>query len=98
MGTIGDIADLLEKIPLWRRLKALPDQVEKLQQRIDALEAELNKRPTPEACPICGVGTLKVTNVKPHPVMGDLGIQERTLKCTNQACAHTEKRMHDPKK
>ena len=49
-----------------------------------------------EPCPICSKGRLKVTKVSPHPVMGDVGLQEKTLKCDDPACGHTESRMHDP--
>jgi len=96
MSTIGDIASLLEKIPIWKRLKGLPEQFDALQARVAALVSEIAKRPSLEQCPICGTGQLKVTHVGPHPVMGDMGLQERTLKCDNEKCGHTEKRMHDP--
>jgi hypothetical protein len=96
MSTIGDIVGLLEKIPTWKRLKALPDQFEALQVRVAALEAEIQKRPPLEACPLCGSGNLKVTSVKPHPSFGPVGIQERVVKCDNPNCNHTEKRIHDP--
>lgn len=96
MSAIGDIASLLEKIPIWKRLKALPEQFDALQVRVAALENEIAKRPSLEECPICGTGKLKVTHVGPHPRMGAVGLQERTLKCDNPSCAHTERRMHDP--
>jgi hypothetical protein len=96
MSAIGDIASLLEKIPIWKRLTALPDEVKALQARVSALETEIQKRPSLEACPICGTGNLKVTAVRPHPQLGDVGIQERTVKCDNPACGHTEDRIHDP--
>ena len=49
-----------------------------------------------EPCVICGSGKLKVTRVGPHPQMGAVGLQERTLTCDNPDCKFTEKRMHDP--
>jgi hypothetical protein len=96
MSAIGDIAALLEKIPIWKRLKALPEQVDALQARLAALENEIAKRPSLETCPICNSGNLKVVSVNPHPTLGKVGIQERSLKCDNVACGHTEKRLHDP--
>lgn len=96
MSALGDIAAILEKIPVWKRLKVLPEQVDALQLRVAALEAEIAKRPSLEACPICSVGHLKVSHVGPHPTMGAVGLQERTLKCDDPSCGHIEKRMHDP--
>jgi hypothetical protein len=96
MSTIGDIVSLLEKIPIWKRLKALPDEFDALKAKVAALESELKKRPSLETCPICETGNLKVTNVTPHGHLGDLGIQNRTLKCDNPACGHSETRIHDP--
>jgi hypothetical protein len=96
MSAIGDITKILEKIPLWKRLGELPEQVDALQARVAALEAELQKRPSLERCPICSAGDLKVTSVNPHPTLGAVGIQERTMRCDNADCGHTEKRIHDP--
>ena len=41
MSTIGDIVSLLEKIPIWKRLKALPDEFDALKAKVAALESEL---------------------------------------------------------
>jgi hypothetical protein len=51
-----------------------------------------------EPCAICGTGRLKVVKIGEHPVMGPVGLQEKTLTCDNSECRHTEKRMHDPMK
>jgi hypothetical protein len=96
MSTIGDLTKLLEQIPIWKRINALPAQIDALAARVSSLEEELTKRPSLEQCPICGAGNMKVTSVHEHPTLGDVGIQERTLKCDNAACNHTERRIHDP--
>ena len=96
MSALGDLNTLLEQIPFWKRIKALPDQVEALQRHVQALEDEIKKRPTVEQCPICETGNFKVTKVEPHSTLGDLGIQMGTMKCDNAACGHTEERIHDP--
>lgn len=99
MSAIGDIAKLLEQIPIWKRIKALPAEVESLQARVAALETAIKARTAAEACPICGSGNLKVISVQPHPIFGDVGgLQQRTMKCDNSPCGHTEVREHDPNK
>jgi hypothetical protein len=95
MSAIGDITTLLDRIPMWKRLAALPAEVEALRARVAALEEEVRKRPSVEQCPICEGGILKITTVRPDPIMGVLGVQERTIKCDK--CGHTEKRQHDPR-
>jgi hypothetical protein len=96
MSAIGDLVKLLDQIPIWRRINALPEQIEALQRRVQALEDEIKKRPAGERCPICEEGRLKVAKVEKHFQLGDLGIQMRTMKCDNPTCAHTEERIHDP--
>jgi hypothetical protein len=98
MSAIGDIASILEKIPIWKRLTALPAEFEALKARIAALEEEVQKRPSLEQCAICNTGNSKVTGVRPHPQLGPVGVQERTLQCDNPACKHSEKRLYDPNK
>lgn len=60
------------------------------------LEAKVADLSSGELCPICKSSKMKTISVKPHPAMGDVGIQEITLKCENEACGHSENRMHDP--
>jgi len=49
-----------------------------------------------ENCPVCQIGSLKVTAVRPHPTLGEVGVQERDLECSNDACRHRERRPYDP--
>lgn len=93
--SVSDIVKLLEQIPIWKRLTQLVKEVEDLKSRVAALEQEKLKPPA-ELCPICETGSLKVIAVAPHKAFGRMGVQERTVKCDNEACGHTEKRMHDP--
>jgi len=96
MSTIGDIVGFLEKIPIWKRLKSLPDEVDALKTRIGNLEAALKNGALGESCPLCETGRLKIKAVRPHDTFGDMGLQERKMQCDNPACGHTESRMHDP--
>lgn len=96
MSVIGELNDLLNKIPIWKELTGLPARMKGLEARVAELENQLKAKPTADACPICGTGALKVIAVGDHPTLGAVGVQERTLRCDNASCAHMERRMHDP--
>ncbi|HTB03473.1 MAG TPA: hypothetical protein VK804_23635 [Bradyrhizobium sp.] len=49
-----------------------------------------------ELCPICRTGRLAIISVEPDPIFGDMGVQQRKLRCDNTSCGHTESRQHDP--
>ncbi len=87
--------ELREEILLLRELlTSARDEVMAKSATIAALEQEANDRRVGESCPICGTGRLKVVASSEHPDMPGIGVQERTLKCTN--CNNTEKRIYDP--
>jgi Zn finger protein HypA/HybF involved in hydrogenase expression len=77
-------------------VRALEDHPDYPLKRVHAPDPKERARAGLEVCVICGTGRLAVVAVGPHPIFGDMGIQERTLKCDNAACAHSEKRQHDP--
>jgi hypothetical protein len=52
---IGDILSLLDRIPIWKRVKALPEQVDALEKRIAVLEA----KPNLPICESCGEGYMR---------------------------------------
>jgi polyhydroxyalkanoate synthesis regulator phasin len=45
VGIIEDIMHALERIPVWKRVSALPKEVDELRTRIAALEAKLEGKP-----------------------------------------------------
>jgi len=94
MALIGEVAELLRRWDVWKRVEAVPDRVDALERRVAELEAKIAARPAPETCPICEKGEMKVVGVRPHHVFGDMGVQERSLKCNS--CGHSEDRQHDP--
>jgi hypothetical protein len=91
MGTLSDITGLLEKIPLWKRLKRLPEDFDQLAQRVAALERALNETPPADACPKCRKRTYELASSRPHPMGGIVGKVERTYKCS--ACGFTENKL-----
>lgn len=93
MGMIEDVMKTLERIPLWKRVSALPEEVEALKKRISELEARIAPA-AGEVCPMCRAPTLKVIKSTPDPDFGFAGVQNDTMKCSN--CGHQEHRQRDP--
>ncbi|GHA61070.1 hypothetical protein GCM10008927_28130 [Amylibacter ulvae] len=93
----SQLLDLQEVI--YETKSALLDAKQEILTRDEEI-SELRKKikviTNGEACPVCNVGTLKVTKITPHPQFGELDIQQRHLECDQQSCAHKEQRMHDP--
>lgn len=95
MGILEDVMKALERIPAWKRVSALPEEVDELKKRIAALEAKLGPA-SGEQCPICRAPTLKVISSAPDPDFGFAGVQLDKMKC--DACGHSESRQRDPSK
>lgn len=91
--SVGDIIKLLDQIPLWKMVSALPKRVKELEERVAALEGK-NIKPHAPACPICGEA-MQTTAVRPNRKLGFAGVQRHTLTC---ACGHSEERLVDPHK
>lgn len=92
MGMLEELNDLLDRLPLWARIKALPDKVETLQQRVALLEAQFSGKPG-ELCPVCNAPGFRRTGSKPDPVMGALGVMLDSYVCAG--CGHAEDRPRD---
>jgi len=87
MSMLGDLTALLEKIPVWKRLKAMPDEVDTLKKRIADLEARL-QAPGEAACPKCHKATFELIRTEDDPTFRRLGVQRRVYKCSE--CGHSE--------
>jgi hypothetical protein len=89
--SISDMLALLDKIPIWKQLKELPQRVESLEKRI----AELENKPisTGDVCPKCKNKTFELISTRKHPVFGDAGVHERFYKCSK--CEFEETKTAD---
>ncbi|TAL89260.1 MAG: hypothetical protein EPN77_05890 [Candidimonas sp.] len=87
--------ETLDRIPIWKRVSALPDEVEELKKRITALEIKLAPA-TGEQCPLCKEPHFKVIESTPDPQFSFAGVLRDTLKCS--ACGHSEFRQRRPGK
>ena len=92
MISISDMLTLLDRIPLWGQLKALPNRVNELEKRI----AELESKPSSndEICPKCKQKTFELISSQKDKTFGPLGVYERTYKCSS--CGFEEAKLLDP--
>lgn len=92
MGIIEDTMKALERIPLWKRVVHLPDEVAALRARIEAIEKRLEGK-SGIACPACKSLDFKVISSAPDPVFVEAGIMRDLYRCSS--CSHEEVKMRD---
>ncbi|KQO94661.1 hypothetical protein [Methylobacterium sp. Leaf91] len=87
MFSTKDLLDLLDRIPVWKRLGELPAKLDEANERIAALEKRLERMPG-EGCPKCGALAMRLDKAG-RPV-GPEENQRRTdtWKCVE--CGHSE--------
>lgn len=92
MISVSDILKLLEQIPVWKTISALPKRIEALEARVAQLEASKSARPE-NKCAICGEAT-RVVRETAHPVFGQMGVKIHELECPN---GHKSSRDFNPR-
>ncbi|MDH2311454.1 hypothetical protein [Methylobacterium brachiatum] len=92
--SLDDIVKLLNQIPIWRSVSALPKRVRELEERVAALELKPMAK-SAATCPLCG-GETKTVKVEPNVHFGTMGMQDHTLVCGR--CEHIEIRQIDTMK
>ena len=95
MGILQDVITALDQIPLWKKLKNAPEQIQALEKRVAELEKRLEN--PGDACPRCGKLAFRVVSERPHndPDLGSLGLTVRNMKC--QECGFESSRTLDIK-
>lgn len=85
MVSVSDILKILDNVPLLRRLKALPTEVDEMKARIEALEDRLAAPPVAPGreCPSCGHHAMRVTGTKKGGKFANLGVNTETWTCEN---------------
>ncbi len=79
MFSIKDLNELLDKIPLWKKMKYAPERIDALEKRIASLEKQLSG--TGDICPKCKKPTFELVGAK--MVEEILGIRQFNYKCSN---------------
>jgi hypothetical protein len=94
MGMIEDILKALDRIPIWKRVSALPTEFDALKARVEALEARLAPA-TVDACPSCRAMTFKLIESRPEAgPFGELGAREYVWQCSS--CRYEDIRQAPP--
>lgn len=66
MGMIDDILKALDRIPIWARLTKVPDEVDKLRERVLELESKLNGKWPADVCKFCGERAMRMKASMPN--------------------------------
>jgi len=72
---------------------SLQEENLKLRKENLSLMQQLELSEKGERCPKCKKGTWNLVGSEPHSIFGDMGVLERTFKCSE--CGHTEKHQYD---
>ena len=94
MGLLDDIMKALDRIPVWKKLQGVPDQVADLERRVAELEAELNKPLSEKSCPSCGKQTFFVVGSDPDRTFKSVGGLQRHYQC--RECGYQEDHLWYP--
>lgn len=94
MGILEDVMRALERIPAWKRVQAMPAEVDALRARIEALERRLQPA-SGDMCPRCRALTFKLMRTIPEPSpFGALGALQDELECSS--CGYKTVRNRNP--
>jgi hypothetical protein len=92
MGILEDVIKALERIPAWKRMQDLPQQVSQLQARVAALEAELAPA-TGDQCPKCRSMSFMLDRTEPQPPpWGEMGEMQDVRICSSCGYQRADKR------
>lgn len=95
MGILEDVIKALERIPAWKRVTALPDEIAQLRARVAALEAKLAPA-TGDACPKCRTRNFTLTESRrAPPPWGEAGAMEDVWRCSH--CNYERIDSRDPR-
>lgn len=90
MGILEDVLKALDRIPMWKRLSSMPDEVDALRARVAALEAHLAKA-IGDQCPRCRAMAYGLIDSGPASgPAGELGIWSDRYACS--ACGYQNQR------
>lgn len=93
MGIIEDVMKALERIPAWKRVAAVPAELDALRHRVEALELRLAVA-SGDSCPRCRVMAYSLAESRPEPPpWGQLGAMEDVYRCASCGYENVVKRQ-----
>jgi hypothetical protein len=92
MGMLEELNTLLERIPVWRQLVAMPERVAALEARLAAIEAQLAGS-TGMLCPMCNAPHFKRVATDTANPLRAIGFTTDVFQCGS--CGHREERHRD---
>ncbi len=83
MGILEDVIKALERIPAWKRVSTVPDELAALRKRVEALELRLAVA-SGDKCPRCRVMAYSLSESRPEPPpWGESGAMEDVYRCAS---------------
>ena len=72
MGLLDDILKTLDRIPVWKRLQIVPEEVDELRSRVAELEEKLGGKWPPDICKFCGARAVRLTATRGPDARGKI--------------------------
>lgn len=88
MGVLDDTMKLLDRIPVWKRLQTIPDEVDALSKRVVELEEKLGGKWPPDVCKFCGERAARLSHSLGPDTKGKI---QQSWGCAS--CGNVEKRL-----
>lgn len=60
MGIVDETLKVLDRIPIWKRLGEVPDEIDDMKKRVAALEKMLGGKWPADVCKACGARALRM--------------------------------------
>jgi hypothetical protein len=90
VGIVEDILKALDRIPGWKRIQELPSEIDKLNERLGAIEQKYGTKWPPDVCRYCGEQQSRLY----HSYGIDRGFIRESWKCG--ACNREDDRAYKP--
>lgn len=81
MGILEDIMKALDRVPIWKRLQELPEQVDELKTKVASLEEKLGGKWPPDVCRFCGERAVRLTSTLGPDTNGNIREHWQCGKC-----------------
>jgi hypothetical protein len=92
MGLLEDVLNVLDRVPIWKRLKQVPAEVDEIKERIIALEDRLGSKWPADVCRFCGERAARLSSSR---AANDKGIVTEYWHC--EKCQESDLRSYKAK-